>query len=155
MKILPLTQGKVAIVDDTDFEKVRNYKWSAATRKHLCYAQSRINGKCVLLHAFLLKPALGMEIDHRDGNGLNNLRSNLRICTHAQNQQAHHRSNFLGTSKFRGVSFETWSNRWRTQVSKGGKRLYSKRFDSEEEAARAYDKKARELFGEYASPNFQ
>jgi hypothetical protein len=96
----------------------------------------------------------GMEIDHANGNRLDNRIENLRICTHQQNLANKH-TRTIHTSRFKGVSLYRDTGRWRATMGYMGKAVHIGYFDSEEEAARAYDAKARELQGEYANTNFQ
>lgn len=156
MKEIPLTQGKAAIVDDEDFEWLSQWKWSARKDRSIWYAvrwqKGRMNGKRILLlmHREILHPPIGMETDHKDGNGLNNQRSNLRTATNSQNQQnAKHRK---GLSTFKGVSWHV--GKWQSQIRVEGKRLHLGRFSSETEAAFAYDQAAKRYFGEFARTNF-
>ena len=95
----------------------------------------------------------GMVVDHIDGNSLNNRRSNLRICTPRQNT-ANRAKTRNGTSRFKGVHFCTRDRKWRAQIGVDGARRFIGDFDDEVEAARAYDRKAAELFGEFAYLNF-
>lgn len=154
---IPLTRGKVAVIDFDDFEKVRPYKWHARKAPRNCwYADHRFGkyGYLMPMHRLILDAPPGSLVDHEDGDGLNNRRSNIRVCTKAQNGQAHRIKTPGGTSKFRGVYRYKRDSIWVAQLGTKTENFYLGRFDSEEDAARAYDAKARELFGEYAAPNF-
>lgn len=158
---IPLTQGKVAVIDFSDFETVRKYKWHAHQRGRCWYAGSGAL-KGMQMHRLLLGAPRGVGVDHLDGDGLNNQRHNLRLASKTQNGQAARRKAINASSKFRGVNLKTYvwrgSNkctlRWTAQIRLNKKSIHIGYFSSEEAAARAYDKKARELFGEYAAPNF-
>lgn len=157
MKEIPLTQGKVALVDDADFEAVNAFKWCAHKHKHLFHALRklpRVNGtqKTLYLHTFLL-PGVG-RIDHRDGDGLNNQRFNIRPATHKENQRAFRRKKPGLSSMFRGVSWHKKHHKWVAQIRVDGKLKHAGYFNAEEDAARAYDIAARGHFGDFASLNF-
>lgn len=155
---IPLTRGKVAVIDFEDFEKVRPYKWHADKNGHRWYATRgvRLSGKLqkIYMHRFLLKAPVGTLTDHDDGNGLNNRRYNICVCSEAENQHSFRTKSKNASSKFRGVSWLPALSRWRAGIEKSGKYFNLGNFESEEAAARAYDKKALELFGKFASPNF-
>ena len=86
MKYIKLTQGKRTVVDDEDYIIISRMRWFAFKSKSgIFYAATYNNGKQIFLHNFLISPPKGFEIDHKDGNGLNNIKNNLRACTHAQN----------------------------------------------------------------------
>jgi hypothetical protein len=99
MKTIPLTRGLVSIVDDDDYEMLIRYKWYAKIKKNGKYiyaARARWENKTrqtTLMHRVILNPPPRMEIDHIDGNGLNNQRSNIRIVTRRQNGQNRHYRN--------------------------------------------------------------
>lgn len=108
------------------------------------------------MHRLIMSPPDDMEIDHIDNDGLNNRKSNLRIVSRAQNRyNARPNFNKTGTSKFKGVSWQRDENKWLVQIQLGHKTIHIGRFKDEIEAARAYDKKAKEVFGEYAWTNFK
>jgi hypothetical protein len=106
----------------------------------------------VYMHRSVLRAPKGKLVDHRDMDGLNNLRSNLRIATQSENQR--NRRSSPHTSRYKGVSIYR-GNRWRAKIVLNGHQTHVGHFVDEVEAARAYDKKARELFGEFARTNFQ
>ena len=142
-KEIQLTQGKVAIVDDDDFERLSTRKWYAAKNHGTFYAQS---GKCVMMHRIIMNAPQEREVDHIDRNGLNNQKNNLRLCTAAEN-----RKNRSSTSRFgyKGV----WFNGCSFTARCGYKYLGS--FDTAEQAASAYDEIARKNYGEFAYQNFR
>lgn len=157
MKKIPLTQGKFALVDDADYERVSQFKWQVQeTRRGNFYVirsvGKRGKRKTVRLHSFLL-PGV-KPIDHIDGNGLNNCRKNLRPATNTQNLQAFRQKALGKSSLFRGVYKESRCARWRADIKAGGVHYYLGMFKSEIEAADAYDVAARKYFGEFAAPNF-
>lgn len=152
---IPLSQGKLAVIDAEDFEKVRDFKWFAHRRRSLWYARRQSKGQTIHMHRVILSASSGVQVDHIDGNGLNNRRNNLRLCSRAENLRAFQHKRRNTTSKFRGVTFCKRDSVWEAGIERQGKKLYLGRFRIEEDAAHAYDKKARELFGEFASPNFQ
>ena len=158
MKKIPLTQGKFALIDDKDFELVGQHNWHAVKDRKTFYACTKIredNGKQATLrmHRLILDSSGGLDIDHRDSNGLNNRRSNLRACTHQENSRNQRPKR--GSSKYKGVSWNKQRNKWQTHITINGKVRYLGRSVDEVEAAKAYDEAASELFGEFAYLNFK
>lgn len=157
---LPLSQGKVAVIDFDDFEKVRPYKWHAvSSRGQVFYAvrNKTENGKRRLqtLHRALMgNPTVGLEWGHKDGEGLNCRRENLMLVTHAQNAAGRRGKTPGASSQYRGVSWNISSGIWRARINPTGEDLHLGMFDSEIEAAKAYDVAATKYFGEYAALNF-
>jgi hypothetical protein len=153
---VPLSQGYVAIIDAADAERVLAFRWSAKPHYRTVYAHRDVrkpDGTRTkqTLHKFLT----GYErTDHRNGNGLDNRRSNLRDATASQNSQNRRRRSD-NTSGFQGVSWYKRARKWHAHIGVGGgpQRTLGY-FTTAEEAARAYDDAARELHGEYATVNF-
>ena len=157
MKEIRLTQGKVALVDDCDYEYLSQFRWHAAKNCRVFYAARGTfrggKGKSMLMHRVILAAQKGEQVDHIDHDGLNNRRDNLRICTTAQNA-ANKRKDTGTISLYKGVDWHKGNKAWRARVSLKGKRIEIGHFHREEDAARTYDAKAKELFGQFASLNF-
>jgi len=147
---IPLSQDLFATVDAADCPEIRKHKWSVSRRGKNVYACTRIDGRTVTVHCFLLRPRKGYVVDHIDGNGLNNCRSNLRVCTPAQNQA--NRRPRGGSSQFVGV--RRCGNRWEAGITHRGRQYFLGTYAEEVEAAKARDRKAVELQGPYAYLNF-
>ena len=157
MKKIPLTQGKFAIVDDADFEWLNQWKWRALKGSNdnwYAMRRQRQNSKRipVYMHREILKPSSNMLTDHKDHNGLNNQRNNLRAATSAQNHQ--NRRKHRGISRFKGVCWNQQYAKWQAQIKVKGKHFHLGRFLSEIEAAKVYDKAATKFFGDFACTNF-
>jgi hypothetical protein len=162
MKEIPLTQGKVAKVSDHRFDYLNQWKWHArkAGKKggtKIWYA-ARNEGKnphqkSVFMHRVIAGAAPDVDVDHFDGNGLNNQDENLRTCTKTQNA-ANRGKAPNNTSGYKGSSWSKRRNKWHAQIKHQGRNRSLGYFNSAEEAARAYDAKAEELFGPFARKNF-
>ncbi len=156
MKEIPLTQGEFALVDDDMYEDLIRFKWQCTIRKYAA-TRIRINGKRVYLsmHRYVmgLKPYDPLQIDHRDRNGLNNQRSNLRISTQSQNNMNKCKAKKEKSSKFKGVTLNKEDKQWTAYIVKNKKQQHLGYFNTEIEAALAYNKKAQKLFGEFACLN--
>lgn len=157
MKSIELTQGQRAIIDDDDYEKLAVFKWQARKISGLWYAtrMARVNGKKTnfAMHRVILNAPTGQDVDHINGNGLDNQKRNLRLVGDSENQQNRHRWP-LNTSGYRGVTrIEKW-NKWQAGIKRFGKSYHLGWHDTAEGAARAYDAKAREIYGPRALVNF-
>lgn len=160
MKEIPLTQGKVALVDDADFEWLNQCKWCALqTSPGKWYAvrnksRKAISGsRTIWMHRVVAAQSGNPEVDHKNGDGLDNRRGNLRPCTHSQNA-ANSKLNAKNTSGFRGVCWHPGAGKWMAYITAGGKRQHLGLWEDAETAARAYDVAAIREFGDFARPNF-
>lgn len=146
MKKINLSHGKVATVDDEDWEFLNKLKWHTHFAKSgLAYAAS---SGMKLMHRLILKPPKGMETDHIDGNGLNNCRYNLRLATHRQNMC--NRKVQMHSSCYKGVFWNLEKKEWRAQIRAGGKQIFLGSYSNEWQAALEYRKAASNYHGEFA-----
>jgi hypothetical protein len=150
IRYIPLTRGLFAIVDAADYEWLNGFKWHATSgaKPYACFA---CKDKVIYMHRLIMNAPKGLFVDHIDGNSLNYRRSNLRNCTKAQN--AWNRPALGGTSRFKGVHRDK-HGKWKAAIRVGGRQTFIGLFGDEVEAARAYDRMAREMFGEFAYLNF-
>jgi hypothetical protein len=159
MKEIQLTKGKVALVDDEDFEYLNQFKWYASRAKNGFYvhrALKGINRKQIKtsIHRVIMKAEKGIIIDHVDGNGLNNQKNNLRICTLGQNQmnrgaQLNNKSGFKGVHYFNNTTDKNWI----AKISYNKKIIYLGSYSNPIDAARAYNEAAIKYHGEFANLN--
>lgn len=152
MKVIPLTQNKVAWVDDRDYERVMIHKWCLAKRGRLNYAASRIDGKLTMLHRFILNPPSGYDTDHIDGNGLDDRRENLRNCTRQENSR-NQQPQLNCSSRYKGVYLNNQKTKWCAEIKVDGKYEHLGSFDNEDDAALAYNRAASLRFGKFARLN--
>lgn len=153
---VPLTRGRVAIIDKSDAYLVASSNWSAMkTGRDKFYAKrNRLVGdgpgpKAVLMHRIILSPPDGMVIDHINGDSLDNRRENLRIARQADNcRNSKMRSD--NTSGLKGVFWDKYTGRWMAAIGYQGKFHNLGRFDAPEDAKAAYDEAASNMFGEFA-----
>lgn len=150
---IPLTQGKVALVDDDDYEWLMQFKWCISKGNYAVTPKSRKIGRGnIPMHRMILNAPPHMEVDHRDCNTLNNQRDNIRLATHAQNQCNIKPYRKDKTSQYKGVRRNR--NRWQALIKVNQVTFLLGRFDDQEEAAKAYDQAAKLHFGEFAYLNF-
>lgn len=164
MRKIPITKGYVAIVDDDDFEMINIHKWNAELSKRkdgtilTVYAKrwgGTVDGKerKIFMHRVICNVANHLFVDHIDGNGLNNSKANLRICTASQNQRNKFPSKNGKTSIFKGVYWHIQSKRWVSRIKASGVSIYLGCYRDEIEAALAYNNAAKLLHGEFARLN--
>ena len=147
MRLIPLTRGYIATVDDDDFAALSRITWHAHTNgRNTVYARN----SRIFMHRLILNDKKGQFVDHSDGNTLNNCRSNLRLCTTSDNSR--NRRKTRGQSRFKGVCRQR--KKWNAAIHQNGRLKHLGNFILETDAALAYDKAARQLFGEFAAVNF-
>lgn len=146
-KLIPLTQGKFAKVDNEDFEELKNINWVYNNK----YAR---NIKAGYMHRLIINTPINMDTDHINHDTLDNRKSNLRICSRSKNNMNTISIDVNKKSIYKGVTWFKRDSKWKSQIMINYKNIHIGYFSSEFEAAKAYDKKAKELFGEFALTNF-
>lgn len=152
-RVVPLTQGKFALVDGDDYELVTRFKWKYSNRGYAAMNYlEKGKYRTVLMHRLIMGEPKGYFVDHIDGNPLNNQKENLRISTNKQNSFNQGRGK-LNKSGFKGVYWKKGNNKWAASIKTEGKSRHLGYFNTPEEAARIYNFWAADLFGEYARLN--
>jgi len=151
MRPVPVFGGHVAYVDDVDFQLVVTRRW----HMHSCgYAMTHERDTTVYMHRLITNAEKGTEVDHCDGNKLNNTRANLRFVTRSQNLYNKPKAEGY-SSKYKGVCWSKAARKWEARIRHiPGQQIYLGIFQSEVDAARAYDAAARQYHGEFARLNF-
>jgi len=145
MKEIQLTQGQIALVDDDQYEFLMQWKWQAQKDGNTYYAVRSLsigNGKQHMIkmhHKIIGSPPKSFEVDHRNGQGLDNQRHNLRFVTHRQNQQ-NRRNGKKKTSQYSGVYWHKASEKWMARIQINGKENYLGLFVDEFEAFKTYQR---------------
>jgi hypothetical protein len=153
MKQIPLTQGRFALVDDADFEWLNQWKWCALKKSNTFYAVR--GNKGIRMHRLILGMVPGDRrlADHRNCEGLDNQRHNLRECSHAENSR-NARKTSKASSRFKGVTWHSIGKKWQVSIQIDGKNKNLGLYADEIEGAEIYDLAAREIYGEFARLNF-
>ena len=155
MKRIPLTRGLFALVDDADFEWLNQWKWHAQKYSRKCYAvrhDPADHAKVIIMHRLIMDAPDGLQVDHINHDGVDNRRSNLRLCTRSQNAM-NERPQRNRSSRFRGVSLFKRNGKWRARIRVSGELLWLGNWELEKDAARAYNEAAKKHFGEFAFLN--
>lgn len=152
MKIIKLTQGQVSVVDDDEFDRINQHKWHAQRYKQTYYAATKIDGNIVRMHRFILNVANpSIQVDHRNRNGLDNQKQNLRLCSQSDNNKNKTKKK-NATSKYLGVC-RGQNGRWQAGITINYKRKYLGNFSNEKDAALAYNEAAKKYHGKFANLN--
>lgn len=165
---IPLTQGYVAIVDEEDYARLSPFSWHIRKDKRTVYAtrsetypptdKSPRAWKTFNMHREIVNCPDGFQVDHINGDGLDNRRANLRIATHAENKRNQRKClQFRGkptSSPYKGVHWRPCAGKWQARICFDRVRINLGHFSSEVAAARAYDAKAIEIHGAFARLNF-
>lgn len=161
-RVIPITSGKSILIDESDVEFVTRHRWQARRnpgRGRIWYVWRTVKGvdtksraTTVYLHRVLLDAPKGMQVDHINGNPLDNRRANLRLCTTSENHANKAKPRTSSKSGFKGVRVKA-NGRFEAHIKHRQKWFSLGCYGTAEDAARAYDAKARELFGEFARLN--
>ncbi len=153
-RIIPVSKGLFTVVDEQDYDELAKYRWFAHRNGENYYACRSEAGKTISMHRQILNVPAGLMCDHKNHDGLDNRRCNLRICTASQNQQ-NRLPRSAGTSHYKGVHWDAYNRKWRAEIQHNGRRIHIGYYDYQADAAIAYDDVAIELFGEFACLNYQ
>jgi hypothetical protein len=156
VKILKLNNTKeVAIVDDEDYALLSRYSWTTNQKGHVkTHIYLGKSHHTLLLHRLIMNPTNEQQVDHINRNKLDNRKENLRICYSMQNSWNRSKYDFPKYSKYKGVSFIKNRNKWTAYITYNGCRYFLGYYNFEDDAARAYNEKAQEFFGEFAVQNY-
>lgn len=144
---------KIVLVDDKDYDYLSQFNWSLLKDENTFYASRRCGKKRLKMHREILGISdPNIKIDHKDLNGLNNQRNNLRLATNSQNNR-NRRSYKNSSSKYLGVTWRKHSTAWEASIKSDGKNNYLGHFKNEIDAALAYNNAAKKLHGEFANLN--
>jgi hypothetical protein len=150
-----LPHNELVVVDAADYPIIKEYRWYARKMKHTTYAQANTpegRTRTTKMHRLIMNAPDGVQVDHEDGNGLNNSKANIRFASATQNHCNQRKTR--GNSRFKGVHLDD-RNKWAAQIRINGKVKNLGRYESEREAAIAYDTAAIEMHREFARVNFQ
>lgn len=155
-RTIPLSRGCATYVDAQDYPSLTKTLWSTFKSPYTLYAGrgKTIDGKntTIMMHREIISPSSDQQVDHRNRDGLDNRRRNLRVCSNQQNMW--NTRSRPGSSQYKGVSWNKARNKWSAQITVNGKKKHLGFFVDETQAALAYDKYAKELFGDFSSTNF-
>lgn len=149
-KEIRLTRGFSTLVDSEDFERLSVYSWRVLQCGNNVYA---INGQNILMHRLILQCDQALDVDHINGDGLDNRKNNLRVATRRQNLQ-NKRKNQNASSQYKGVTWDKRRRKWKGQIMLNGVNIDLGRHEHEVTAAACYDVAARKYFGPFARTNF-
>lgn len=158
MKSIALTHGEFALVDDEDYEWLKQFRWYPKKLGHTIYAARTVRDSggwtTIWMHRQILGLVKhdGIRVDHHDGNGLHNCRANLRLCNQQENLR-NQRARLNSSSVYKGVRWRKDSNKWQALITDSGRQICLGCYIEEFTAAKVYDRAARRLFGEFANPN--
>ncbi len=152
MKKIKLNKGYYTLIDDEDYSRFKDLKLHLRKSRNTLNAAILINGKKVFIHRIIMNCPDNMYVDHKNHNGLDNRRSNLRICTNKQNIMNSKKFK-IGSSEYKGVSWQKNRRKWHSYIHYNYKKIHLGSFDNEKKAALAYNNAAKKYFGEYAYLN--
>ena len=162
MAEISLTRGYVALVDDEDQERLARFKWYASDRRaRNVYAVRTVSNPApgqpsrIYMHRQVMTASLGQFVDHKNGDALDNRKSNLRFCSSTQNTHNRRKSaSRLTSSRWKGVTWNRQFGKWKACIKIKGRDVFTRHFTDELAAATYYDEIARREYGEFACVNF-
>ncbi|MDD5189420.1 MAG: AP2 domain-containing protein [Dehalococcoidales bacterium] len=145
-------KNQSVFIDEEDLNKVEGYRWIIQYNQNteIRYVRASVNKKAIYLHRLILNAKKGIQVDHINGNGLDNRKINLRVCTKAENLR-NRKISKINKSGYKGVYW--YRKKWRAEIKYNGEKYYIGTFANLIEAAKAYDAKAIKLHGEFARIN--
>lgn len=154
MKKLFLSQNQYALVDDEDYERANKQRWSFNKKDNIVRGSVVVDmkSKGILLHRFIMNAPKNMQVDHINGNRLDNRKENLRLCTHQQNQMNKSKQ-VNNTSGYKGVSLNKGKSKYRARITLNRKEINLGSFKTKEKAALAYNQAAKKYHGKFANLN--
>lgn len=154
---IPLTQNKFALIDEDDLALVSPYRWRVLkgkkAKKLYAYTGGYPGVPALAMHRLIMNAPTDRDVDHINGDSLDNRRSNLRVATESENG-ANREPNRVNSSGYKGVTWQKNIGKWQAQIKCRGKNIYLGLYDDPANAALAYDSKALEVFGDFARLNF-
>jgi hypothetical protein len=154
IRLIPLSKGKFAIVDEGEYERLNKMRWYVQQSNGL-YAICRREGKTLWMHRWIMNAPGDMKVDHRNNNGLDNRRENLRLASNGENNKNRRKMKGHWTSKYKGVFWDKKRRRWLSRINVNGRLIHIGSFETEVAAAKAYDAAAKKYHGEFACVNFK
>lgn len=165
MKEIKLSQNKIALVDDEDYEELSKYTWCLSKTHDNFRAKTKIAGKQVLMHRLIMRVTdPKVQVDHINRDSLDNRKENLRLCNNSQNNINREKTSrnktgykgvvYFGVAKRNSIHKTRGKEYWHAQIAKDGVDIRLGYFDNPIDAALAYDRAAKELFGDFALTNF-
>jgi len=157
---IPLGEGEFTLVSPCDYYWLNNFNWCIVGCDERMYAARVLRKtefgwlRTVYLHRVIMNAPKGLLVDHRNNNGLDNRRENLRLATHSQNMINRPKTKSKTTSRFVGVYFQKNRGKWAARINYQKNQIWLGRFDNEIDAAKAYDAAAKKYHGEFARLNF-
>lgn len=150
---IELTKDKITVIDFKDYATIKDYKWHSNFQTNKFYARTNVRKsgggyKGLLLHRFIMQCPTNMDIDHIDGNPLNNCRDNLRVCTRAENARNRGKTK-ANTSGYKGISFMKDRGSWSSKIRVDYKDYHLGFFPTKEEAYGAYCNALNKFHGEF------
>lgn len=152
MKYIELTKGEYAIVDDEDYETLNSYKWQYTNDGYTTRRLKGQKGKIIPMHRQIMKPPKGIYVDHINHNTLDNRRTNLRLCTRAENYQNQFKQK-NNTSGYKGVNWYSKYGKWQATIMSEKHLKHLGYYYKIEDAARAYNQAAKLYHGAFAALN--